>query len=163
MFVVQVLGSFTGIRIGVSSCKAIAEVNNLKIAEVTSLESLARNIKEDCETKVSLIDARNNQCYCGIFDNNINLKEEYLADDINILLDKISKYSDIIFVGNGAKLHKDLILEKIKTAKFCEENSQNIYSCGLVGLQKFKQNILVNADELLPNYLRKSQAERLKK
>lgn len=162
MFAVQVLGSFTGIRIGVSSCKAICEVNNLKIVEVTSLESLAENIEENCETKVSLIDARNNQCYCGIFDNNIDLKEEYLADDINILLERISKYSDITFVGNGSKLHKDLILEKITGAKFCEKNFQNIYSCGLVGVKKFKNNIFVTPDELLPNYLRKSQAERLK-
>lgn len=60
-------GSFTGIRIGVASIKAIAEVNQIKIAEVTSLESLAKNIKSSCETKVSLIDARNNQCYCRNF------------------------------------------------------------------------------------------------
>lgn len=57
-------GSFTGIRIGVASIKALAEVNDIKIADVTSLESLAKNIEEDCDIKVSLIDARNNQCYC---------------------------------------------------------------------------------------------------
>lgn len=56
-------GSFTGIRIGVASCKALAEVNNLQIVEITSLESLAKNIKNKCETKVALIDARNEQCY----------------------------------------------------------------------------------------------------
>ena len=75
-------GSFTGIRIGVSSIKAIAEILNVKLAQVTSLETLAANVENE-ETIVSLIDARNNQVYCGIFDKEYNLKEEALADDIN--------------------------------------------------------------------------------
>lgn len=60
-------GSFTGIRIGVASCKAIAEVNNLSVADVSALESLAKNVEENCANKVALIDARNNQCYCRSF------------------------------------------------------------------------------------------------
>ncbi len=156
-------GSFTGIRIGVASVKAICEVNNIKIAEVTSLESLAKNIKDFSETKVALIDARNNQCYMGIFDNEINLKQDLIADDINVLLEEVSKYSDITFVGNGAELHKDLILSKFPNSKFCGDNIQRAYSCGLIGLKKYNSNNSVNADTLAPNYLRKSQAERLSK
>lgn len=156
-------GSFTGIRIGVASSKAISEVNGIPVAEVASLESLAKNIIDECQTKVSLIDARNNQCYCGIFDNEINLKEEYLADDINVIIDKINKYQEITFVGNGAELYKELILEKIPDAKFEKNNKQTAYSCGLIGLKKYYASQLKNADTILPNYLRKSQAERLKK
>lgn len=150
-------GSFTGIRIGIASCKAICEVNNLKIAEVTSLESLAKNIKNFSETKISLIDARNNECYCGIFDNAINLKEGYIADNINVLIEKFQSYPDITFIGNGSLLHKELISEKINGAKFCDDNLQNSYSCGLVGLKKYNLGQLVTPDELLPNYLRKSR------
>ena len=60
----------------------------------------------------------------GIFDNDINLKEEYKADDINSLIEIVKKYHDITFVGNGSELHKDLILKNIEDAKFEENNSQ---------------------------------------
>lgn len=65
--------------------------------------------------------------------------------------------------GNGAELHKELIMEKFPKAKFCSNNSQTAYSCGLLGLKKYKELKLENADTILPKYLRKSQAERLKK
>jgi len=99
----------------------------------------------------------------GIFDNDINLKEDYMADDINIILETLSKYENIIFVGNGAKLHKDLILTKFPNVKFEENSVQSAYSCGLIGIKKFKENDLKEADTILPNYLRQSQAERLQK
>ena len=79
-------GSFTGIRIGVATIKPMAEILNIKIASVISLEVLAKNV-ENTETIVSLIDARNNQVYCGIFDKKYNKKEEYLADDINNVIE----------------------------------------------------------------------------
>lgn len=156
-------GSFTGIRIGVSSCKALAETKGMKIAEVTSLESLAQNIEDYFDTKVSLIDARNNQVYCGIFDNEINLKEEYFADDINVIIDHLRKYNNICCVGDGAVLHKNLINDSLENVNFCKQNEQTALSCGRVGLKKYKENNLKNADSILPIYLRPSQAERLKK
>lgn len=96
----------------------------------------------------------------GIFDNDINLKEEYKADDINSLIEIVKKYHDITFVGNGSELHKDLILKNIEDAKFEEDNSQTGYSCGLIGFKKYNIGQLVTPDSLLPNYLRKSQAEK---
>ena len=58
-------GSFTGIRIGISAVKALAEVNNIKIASITSLESLVQNLNS--KTKVSMVDARNDQVYVRNF------------------------------------------------------------------------------------------------
>ena len=154
-------GSFTGIRIGIASIKAIAEVHNIPIAEVTSLETLAVNDSSD-KNKITLIDARNNQVYAGIFDKECNLLEEYIADDINVVFDKMSKYSNSVFIGNGAVLHKEM-LSKIEGVSFVENNNQSAYSTGKIGYKKFLKNDLKNADTIMPIYLRVSQAERMKK
>lgn len=159
-------GSFTGIRIGIASIKPLAEVYNLPVASVTSLESLARNVEnvEFDTTIISLIDARNNQVYAGVFDNDYNLKEE-IAEDIEVVLKKAEKFSKIVFVGDGAVLHKDLISERLvnNEIKFTDNNEQSAVNTGKIGYKKYLNKDLKNADTILPIYLRKSQAERLKK
>ena len=159
-------GSFTGIRIGIATIKPMAEVYNLPVASVTSLETLARNIenKEKDFTIISLIDAKNNQVYAGFFDTEYNLKEDEFAEDIDEVLKRAGKYPKIIFVGDGAIIHKEKIEENLKNRNiiFAEENNQSAINTGKMGYKKFLEKNLKNSDTILPIYLRKSQAERLK-
>ena len=92
----------------------------------------------------------------------IELKEEYLADDINIILEKLDKYSNISVCGNGAILHKELLLNKIPDISICEDSVQKAYNAGCVGYNKYLKKDVKSADTILPVYLRKSQAERMK-
>ena len=152
------LGSFTGIRIGIATVKAVAMSLNIPIVKVSSLEAIAYNVDGNFDTICSLIDARNDQVYAGIFDKEYNLKEEYIADDINTVIDALKKYKNIAYVGDGAQVHKDLL--NIKDFEY--ENvihAKNIAKCGY---NKYKKNIIENADTIVPLYLRKSQAERMK-
>lgn len=150
-------GSFTGIRIGIATAKALAMVHNIPIIGVSSLDGLAYNVKNPTSTIISLIDARNNQVYCGIFDSNYNLLEDYIADDINVVLENINKYEDITFVGDASTIYKDKL-----NGNFYNDNLQNSISIGLCAFNKFKNGFSENADLVLPMYLRKSQAERMK-
>lgn len=153
-------GSFTGIRIGVSSIKPMAEVLNIPVASVTSLETLARSIEKKDVTIVSLIDARNSQVYCGIFDENYDKKEEYIADHIKVVIEKMKKYNNIVCVGDGALLHKDILKQEIVNINFSEHNKQSALNLGRIGYKKFLSDDLYTADTVMPIYLRKSQAER---
>lgn len=148
-------GSFTGIRIGIATAKAIAEVNHIPVATCTSLEALSYN--KNSSILCSLIDARNNQVYCGIFDNNHNLLENYIADDINTVIEHIEKYKNVSFIGDGVNIHQALL-----SGEFAEDNNLHAGNVGICGFNKFKNGILETADTIVPMYLRKSQAERMR-
>lgn len=150
-------GSFTGIRIGISTVKAIAEVNQIPVVTCSSLEGLSYNINFSASTLCSLIDARNNQVYCGIFDNNHNLLGSYLADDINVVVNKLSEFKDVAFVGDGAILHKNILC-----GKFEIDNNIHASNIGICAFNKYKNGFSQTPDSANPMYLRKSQAERMK-
>lgn len=147
-------GSFTGIRIGISTTKGVAEVNQIPAVACTSLEALSYNTQGNIIC--SLIDARNNQVYCGIFDEKRNLVKEYMADDINVIIENLPK-DTISFVGDGAVLHKSLLNGTIS-----QDNDIHATNIGICAYNKFKNDNTETADTIVPMYLRKSQAERMK-
>lgn len=155
-------GSFTGIRIGIATAKAIAEVANIPVIGISSLDCLAYNVKNAPGIICSLIDANNNQVYCGIFDNNYNLINEYIADDISNVTLTLNNYKDITFVGTGSVNYKDILTSAYSTAKFSTNNNQHSANIGKCAFEKFKNGYTETADTILPMYLRKSQAERMK-
>ena len=158
-------GSFTGIRIGISTIKAFSDAQNIPVIGITSLESLAYNIPKSGYI-VSLIDAKNDNVYYSLFKNNNGQYEkadEYKSDNIQNILTSLSNYNtSFIFVGTGAQLHHDLIAQTYPNSQFANEtqNIQTSISIGKSAYNKFKNGIYGDSNSLLPIYLKKSQAER---
>lgn len=152
-------GSFTGIRIGVATIKAISENKNIPIFPISSLEGLAYITSTNNGLIVSLIDARNDQAYCGIFNSDYSVNTEYMADSIFKIIEILKeKNLPLSFVGNASELHKELLKSNFPNSSFSVENT---ISATCIGKAAIKKNKTCNADELLPLYLRKSQAERM--
>ena len=106
-------GSFTGLRIGMATAKAIAHVNNLPIIGVNSLEILGGNMNL-CDKKIcSILDAQRNQVYTGRYKfENGNIVEIRPVDVVEIenLLDEISKDNEEwILVGEAVYKYEDKI------------------------------------------------------
>lgn len=151
-------GSFTGVRIGISTAKAFADVYNFKTIGVSSLEGLAYNIKDeisllhtssaaetgsspenskDCKDYTSqnislvicsLIDAKNENVYYGLFDENYNKIEELSTCSISELICKLKKLDKpIAFVGDGALAYKEKLEQHLCKSlnNFSEINLEN--------------------------------------
>ena len=143
-------GSFTGIRIGVSTVKAFSDSLNIPCIGISSLEILAYNIKDDgliCST----IDCKNDNCYCALYElnsGNYTVLEEPKAESIEDVLNLLNtKYSNkhICFVGDGIRENSI-------------SNYLNIENLGIAGFKKFVSYNNIGED-VLPMYLKKPQAE----
>lgn len=82
-------GSYTGVRVGLTIVKTLKTLNNnINVFLIDSLKIQAGNQK--C---ISLLDARSNKWFCGVYDNKKVIKEFYLIDE-NTLNELQKKYSD---------------------------------------------------------------------
>ena len=156
-------GSFTGIRIGVSTIKAFMDVTNKKAVGITSLETLAYNVDTE-DIVCSMIDAKNDNVYYGFFKkvNGIYEKIDDLGFDTieNVIEIATQKNKKIIFIGNGSTIYKDVIESKMKEAVVNLNEEINKLNARNIGIAAFlKQDKVVDSNNLKPVYLRKSSAE----
>ena len=159
-------GSFTGIRIGIATMKAFADVTNIKTVSVTSLESLSYNIEED-GIIIPIIDCKNNNVYSAIFSKENNTYKQIgknISDNIDnaIRLYKANvENKNITFVGDGSILYKDLLTSRLSNKLiFSNKNIQSSISLAKCAYDKYLEGLYGDSNNLSPLYLRKSQAER---
>lgn len=157
-------GSFTGIRIGLTTVKAFMDVTDKKAVGITSLEALAYGVEND-GLICSLIDAKNENVYYGIFrksSNNIEQVEELQFNNINQLLNSLKEIKEkITFIGDASLNYKQAIKDILKgNAIFLpiEGNKLNAINIGLAAYKN--RGKAVDSNNLVPVYLRKSNAER---
>lgn len=153
-------GSFTGIRIGVGTALAFQDSLSIPCIGISSLEVLAYNIKQD-GLICSLIDAKNNNVYFGLFESRNNDYIQIGKFEFNSITEIISilkKYTEpITFVGDGSIINKDILSKELTNCTFTEKNNLSSFSLGLAGLNSYKKGL---QPSIMPLYLRKSQAER---
>lgn len=159
-------GSFTGVRIGVACIKGMAMANDKPCVGVSTLEAMAYNLSLPGATVCAVMDARRNQVYNAVFriDENGPVR---ITPDRAISIDELSQecknYSKPLFlVGDGAKLCYNTNGFQQLSALLPPEPSlyQRAYGVGKGAYQAYLKGQAVSAGELLPVYLRLSQAER---
>lgn len=164
-------GSFTGIRIGVSTARALCRCFDIPAVAVPTLEGflhkkeLAEFTAPDSDTVVcAIINARRNQVY-GIIDGYMPSSSCLIGDIIKIINEKVLPAGKkVLFLGDGVDAYAKQIEDGIADAsKFeyapAENRYQDAVSVGLLAYQKVKAGELLDAEDLLPEYMRKAEAE----
>jgi len=157
-------GSFTGLRIGAATAKALAHGIDRPIVPVPTLDALAYNIFEEKKLIVPIMDARRNQVYSAVYSNEDKHKfriSEYMAEDINILLEKIEKHDkQAVFLGDGTEIHKHLLQEMGHEISTLSTRLQKGASVGALAVKLIKEEKYVRYNDFDIIYIRKPQAER---
>ena len=104
-------GSYTGLRIGVSTAKGLCYSLEKSLIAVNTLEHLSTSISpKEGELICPMIDARRMEVYCAVFDSNGKEIRKTSAEiiDENSFSDILREHK-IIFIGDGAAKCKDVL------------------------------------------------------
>lgn len=158
-------GSFTGVRIGVATAKALAHACNKPCVAVSTLEALANNVICFDGIISPIMDARRNQVYNALFEggslNRITNDRALSIDELCAELKESER--KVIFLGDGVSVFKEHIIGLLgdKAVFAPRMQAMNLAaSVAEIGYQKFISGDVLSYGELSPQYLRLSQAER---
>ena len=173
-------GSFTGIRIGVSTIKAFALALNIDIIPGTSLELLEENAYEEQEVNkgdyiLSIIDARNKEVYGSVAKINKEYTERLnFAGNINDFIEfaknvieketkeekeqknKTNNKTKILVVGNGKKLFEEELKDRLNEYEIIYIKDEEQRGKYLGRLMEKNINKKVSSEKLMPIYLKPS-------
>lgn len=153
-------GSFTGVRIGVSTAKGLANALRIPCIGVNALEALAAGVWPFAGLVCPMQDARAGQVYAAAFRDG----ERVMQDEACKLADFLRRIQDegrCCFVGDGAVAHRAEIAEAVgEDAVFAPPQRMSIHAGTVAWLALRAQGEAVDGSRLAPYYLRAPQAER---
>lgn len=156
-------GSFTGLRIGLSTAKGLAVAADKPLVGVSTLEAIAWTLPFCAHLVCPILDARKGEVYCALFrhegDRLIRFMDE-AALIPDILISRIREPT--VFIGDGAAVYGDLLKGRLKELALFPPFSQRGGRAAAVA-ELGRRRLLVGqrdeVSELAPRYLRPSEAE----
>jgi tRNA threonylcarbamoyladenosine biosynthesis protein TsaB len=161
-------GSFTGLRIGLSTVKGLAYGSSLPVVGVSTLLAQAARVTDYDGLICPVLDARKNEVYVALFkktgDTVHRLCEDTVASAAAILeiTRPLAKGTPCLMIGDGAAVYKQWLLQQLGAGALFQTGEFSLSVAATVARlseQRFRSNDVDDLGSLTPVYLRRSQSE----
>ena len=145
-------GTFTGLRIGVSTARALAHARGLELVGISTLESLSRGA--DADVVCAAIDARRGEVFAAVWERG-RLVLGPAAFDPALLADRLGPGT--LAVGDGAVAFRDVL---VPSGALIPDDNAALHR--VTAVNHCRLGLLASASEpdgVLPDYLRVPDAE----
>ena len=156
-------GSFTGLRVGLSTVKGLAFVTKKPVAAVPTLRALAWNLSQAAYPVCPLLDARKNEVYAALY-------EFHDADLVQVMEEKAISIAGLrtritgktLFTGEASRIYRKQIEETLGDRAWFAPVSAcypSAASVAEIGLSMIRNGETAEPDSLIPLYIRRPEAE----
>ena len=153
-------GSYTGLRIGVSSAKGLCYALKIPLISINTLDAFSHKIQNNDGFIIPLIDARRMEVYSSVY----NKKHDQLRDVRAEILDE-SSFIDFLnkgrvyFIGNSN--YKTIKIIKHENAVFINNKFPSSKQMGKLSFKKFKNKTFESTADFEPFYLKEFIGKKL--
>lgn len=155
-------GSFTGLRIGLSTIKGFSYATGKPVVSVPTLEAFAWNFPYSMHPVCTMLDARKKEIYAAVF-RWTGEGFERMVEETSVRPAELLRIlsGPVLFAGEGALIYKDFLTQAADNAMFAPPQWMvpSPSNVALLGLKKAKAGEFSNPISLVPFYIRKSEAE----
>ncbi|MES0349390.1 MAG: tRNA (adenosine(37)-N6)-threonylcarbamoyltransferase complex dimerization subunit type 1 TsaB [Desulfobacteria bacterium] len=157
-------GSFTGLRIGISTVKGLGFATKKPIAAVSTLDALTYQFPSFPNLVCPVLDARKGQIYTALYACIGHMKWKTVIEDCAVEPREWLKQIQhlCLFVGDGATVYQELIREILgNLAQFAPSYLNRVRASVVahIGMKQIIDGETADIESLVPHYVRKSDAE----
>ena len=156
-------GSFTGLRIGISTVKGLAKAINKPLVGISYLKCLAQQSAVTNGLVCAMIDARRGELYYALYrfdDSKIKVVISESVGPLSNLIEKIEEHC--LFIGNGVYENRAGLTEKLGQRALFAPDFQHILRADTIiwaGQKQLENGRQEPVESFVPDYIRKSDAQ----
>jgi len=144
-------GSFTGVRVGLTAVKGLAEATGRKVIAVSNLQALAWYGSQPLRAVV--LDARRGEVYGGVYNAALQLAQEEVVAKLPFWLESLPQ-GELEFVTQGFSLDG-------VTAPIVQAPKALAGAIGCIAFERLRTGEVLDPSDIDANYVRRSDAELL--